>query len=437
MFKLTWYKGNVAISKETHNNTGLSDVKFVHVLNTDDETSATYSCEVNDANANIFTSENVIVRQDKPYLTITIPGEKPPTLFIKINETKETAFQIHCMVSSFPRANVTFTRLGETLITTNDKRITIDPTENAGNVVSYTLTLKDVTYKDATEYFCRATNGKLVKKTKVGVIYLSGQECSNDFLASGKQIQCANKEKCIWKTLCETSEEICKLFRCERPDTPIDAKVVRCTHNSVEIAWTRDLKAKKYIINVFSSDGKSYVLDTVGSHIVENGLRSNHIYEFTVEASNDFAVSNGSPTLKCKTNRMEPPTRVLNPKINRHENDIVFKWDLPKDDGMTVDKMTSGMLQYDVKFCPQEEVGQDLECHSKTTNETSLSLPRDVKANSLYKFTVIPINNGGMRGEAHTTYQTIPSNNSSKLQILNSILLSSLFIAFCFLKDWM
>ena len=90
----------------------------------------------------------------------------------------------------------------------------------------------------------------------------------------------------------------------ERPATPVDAKIFRCTHDAVEIGWTRDDKAKEYIINVYPSNGNNYVMAEVGNHFVQNGLRSNQVYEFTVEASNDFAVSKISTVLKCKTLRM-------------------------------------------------------------------------------------------------------------------------------------
>ena len=57
----------------------------------------------------------------------------------------------------------------------------------------------------------------------------------------------------------------------------------------------------------------------------------------------------------------EPPSRVLNTKVDRNnENEIVLKWDLPKDDGMKVDGTeVIGELKYEVKYCPQQKVG----CH--------------------------------------------------------------------------
>ena len=37
-----------------------------------------------------------------------------------------------------------------------------------------------------------------------------------------------------------------------------------------------------------------------------------------------------------------------------------------------------------------------------------MPLPADIKENSLYKFEVVPINTGGIDGEAHVMYRQIP-----------------------------
>ena len=94
---------------------------------------------------------------------------------ILANETKQTPFIIKCAVSSYPRANVTFTRLGETLNNTNP-RVEVTAAED-GDTVTYTLTLSSVTFSDAAEYFCRASNGNQgqPQKMKVGVIHLAGK----------------------------------------------------------------------------------------------------------------------------------------------------------------------------------------------------------------------------------------------------------------------
>lgn len=70
-----------------------------------------------------------------------------------------------------------------------------------------------------------------------------------------------------------------------------------------------------------------------------------------------------------------------------------------------------GQLTYHVEYCPQKN---DLECKQSTTNSTYLSISKQVEADSLYKFTVIPINGYGMRGEAHTSYQIIPKSKSQR-----------------------
>lgn len=90
----------------------------------------------------------------------------------------------------------------------------------------------------------------------------------------------------------------------DRPDAPVDAEILRCTHNAVEIKWTQDPKAKEYIINIYPTDGQNYVMGKVGNHFIQNGLDSNRMYEFTVEAHNDFGSSKTSPILECKTKRM-------------------------------------------------------------------------------------------------------------------------------------
>ncbi|XP_066910680.1 neural cell adhesion molecule L1-like [Clytia hemisphaerica] len=431
-FKLSWYKGNEALSKETFNNTK-NEHQFQHELGKGPEASGAYRCEVRDGEGSILSSDSVIIQRDSPYLTIK-ESATIPVMNIRTNETKQTPFIIECAVSSFPRANVTFTRLGELLNNTNP-RVEVTVTED-GDTVTYTLTLSSVTFTDAAEYFCRASNRKQgqPQKMKVGVIHLAGQECSNNLIEASKQLKCPNQEKCISTTLCgKTSHEQCKLYRCERPSTPQEAKVVRCTHNAVELQWSPDERANKYIIHVFSSYGDNYVLPTNVNRIVENGLRSNQEYTFIVEAMNDFAISDATNVLKCKTRRMEPPSRVLNTKVDRNnENEVVLRWDLPRDDGMkAAETEVIGELQYEVKYCPQQKVGQDLlqECKNVTTKETSLSLPLDVNVDVVYKFTVIPINGGGVKGEAHTTIQVIPTNDSRILKMVPSVILACLIVS--------
>ena len=109
----------------------------------------------------------------------------------------------------------------------------------------------------------------------------------------------------------------------------------------------------------------------------------------------------------------------MNPEINIHDTDVVLSWVLPKDNGMELKEESSknnkvGQLTYQVEYCPQKN---EAECEKHVTNSTYLSLSKQVKRDLLYKFTVIPINGYGIRGEAHTSYQFIPKSKSIKIKI--------------------
>ena len=98
-----------------------------------------------------------------------------PTLTVKLNQTikGENVFQIGCIVKSSPKANVSFTRLGETLTTSEDRKITMKINSD-GDTVTYTMTFQKVTHRNAGEYYCRAQNGVHRKNVVVGVIKLQG-----------------------------------------------------------------------------------------------------------------------------------------------------------------------------------------------------------------------------------------------------------------------
>ena len=106
-----------------------------------------------------------------------------PTIYVELNKTngkeneiqnvKDSEFRISCTVKSSPRANVSFTRLAETLVASTENGITINTSEQ-GDIVTYTLTLRKITYRQAGEYFCRASNGADKKNVIVGTIQIAG-----------------------------------------------------------------------------------------------------------------------------------------------------------------------------------------------------------------------------------------------------------------------
>lgn len=113
----------------------------------------------------------------------------------------------------------------------------------------------------------------------------------------------------------------------------------------------------------------------------------------------------------------EPPSKIVNPKINIRNSDVVLTWASPKDNGIEINEDKSknndngnskvGLMTYHVQYCPQKNITK---CEEHTTNSTYLPLSKEVKSNSMYIFTVIPINRYGMRGEAHTVYEIIPKS---------------------------
>lgn len=94
---------------------------------------------------------------------------------LKLNETKkgQKVFQIECIVKSSPKANASFTRLGETLTASKDEGITMKTIED-GDLVTYTITFQKVTHRNAGEYYCQAQNGVYRENVVVGVIKLEG-----------------------------------------------------------------------------------------------------------------------------------------------------------------------------------------------------------------------------------------------------------------------
>ena len=107
-------------------------------------------------------------------LTVTTPSVIP-TLYVRLNKTidDDKVFRIECIVKSSPRANVSFTRLGETLIASDENGIELK-TRKDGDSVTYIMTLEKITHRQAGEYFCRAQNGVYKKNVVVGVVELAG-----------------------------------------------------------------------------------------------------------------------------------------------------------------------------------------------------------------------------------------------------------------------
>ena len=110
---------------------------------------------------------------------LNITTKKPVSLDIGINETSKTSFVIKCIVSSSPPANISFTRLGQTLTPLNES-VTITTEGQDGGNVTHVLTLVNATVRDVAEYHCSASNGFLSKTLKAGVINLAGL-CSASF----------------------------------------------------------------------------------------------------------------------------------------------------------------------------------------------------------------------------------------------------------------
>ena len=107
-------------------------------------------------------------------LTVRTPLFKP-TLSVNLNETikGQKVFQIVCIVKSSQKANVSFTRLEQTLTASEEHQITMKSSAD-GETVTYTMTFQKVTYRNAGEYYCRAQNGVRRENVVVGVIKLQG-----------------------------------------------------------------------------------------------------------------------------------------------------------------------------------------------------------------------------------------------------------------------
>jgi len=419
-FTLTWFRGNYPISKKKF--TGITSEKSIYTLKLTNQPEATgaYHCEITDASGRL-SSNSVLVNRDKPYLKLFLPEVKPAPMSLRINESSKTAFYVKCIVSSFPRANLTFSGHQQSLTSQND-RVHVNSTED-GDTVTYVLTIRDVTYRDASEYRCRASNGILSETITANVIHLKGQECSEELLESKQQFKCPTNDKCVSSSFCRHNIHECIKYNCERPDQPKNARIVGCTHNAAEIKWERDEKAEKYIVFVDTSGMLTYSLQTVGSDIIASGLVNDKEYTFTVSANNRVGMSE-EVKMKCKTKRMQAPTSVQKSRVDHHRNGMSFNWDLPEDDGISKAGIkNTGTLSYRIKYCPQikDKTGQvdTTLCKSFVTNSTSIPIEiADIKRNYTYKFTVWPVNTGGMSGKAHIMYYHMPTKLTSSAQSL-------------------
>lgn len=94
------------------------------------------------------------------------------------------------------------------------------------------------------------------------------------------------------------------------PTKPYDIEVSEITSNSVELSWTEpDYNYENitdYVVN-FTSDkhSKSGVsLDTTDTNAVVSGLKPNTEYSFTVQAKNEYGLSEKSGTINAKTKKL-------------------------------------------------------------------------------------------------------------------------------------
>lgn len=416
LIKITWLRDNKEVSSKNYTKSDPSTYRLK--LKGLPSEIGTYHCEMRDSTYIIYSQIVTL----KPSLTVTLPRSKTQSTSVSTGDNVTRTFTVQCIVSSWPKANVTFLR-DQAEVSLETKRMKIR-TEQVGGIITHELTIEKVSYLDAAEYKCRATNGYEVKSTSADI--LSVYETCSEALEE-KQWRCPDSNRCVPKSMCVTYHE-CIKYNCQRPTKP-DAQVVHCTHDAVEIRWKKDDHAQTYHIEVMKSEGYTTPYETMGTGFMIDTLQNNTHYTFEIHAQNKFGKSDVT-TVTCKTLRMVRPTKVQNAKLLNDEKGFSFDWKASLDDGM---KNEPGSLKYKVKYCPHPKTSSNAQCKEIFTNKTSLDV-NEVPTNSRYQFIVTPINKAGQTGDPQMVIEYTPTKkmNSSAhmytgsgfLQIFCSIILT-------------
>ncbi|XP_065056556.1 neural cell adhesion molecule 2-like isoform X1 [Rhopilema esculentum] len=169
------------------------------------------------------------------------------------------------------------------------------------------------------------------------------------------------------------------------PVAPINLVASKVERTSFVLTWDPVPGASRYEV-------KQYMKGVIGAPTMPSmkieGLAGGADYKFAVAAVNIAGSGPYSTFLPMKTQKFDPPAKVVISDIPSKfdKNDITIKWDKPYDGG-------DANLLYSVTYC-QVDGGAEKDCKTVNTKETTVDL-KNLKEDTEYSFTIKAENKRG------------------------------------------